>query len=77
MEVQPAKCHGESTSTAGHLSHKINKVSLLLQSLGIECNVFSNVTMIQGDQKEVVSWYELILNPKDFKTHWLIMNICL
>ena len=33
--LQPAKCHGESTSTAHQLSHKINKVPLLLQNLDI------------------------------------------
>ena len=34
IEVQPAKRHWESTSTAKQLSHKINKVPLLLKNLG-------------------------------------------
>jgi len=33
IEVQLAKRHGESTSTASQLSHIINKVPLLLQNL--------------------------------------------
>ena len=35
IEVQAAKHHGESTSTASQLSNKINKVPLLLQKLDI------------------------------------------
>ena len=35
IEVQPAKRHWESTSTAKQLSHKINKDPLLLQNNNI------------------------------------------
>ena len=34
IEVQPTNRHGESTSTASNLSHKINKVPLLLRNSG-------------------------------------------
>ena len=35
FQVQPAKYHGESTSTASKLSHKTNKVPLLLQNFDL------------------------------------------
>ena len=45
IEVQQAKHHGESTSSASQLSHKINKVLLLLQNLGFtqKCFIFPTV----------------------------------
>ena len=37
IEIQPAKCLRERTSTASKLSHKTNRVPLLLQNLGVLC----------------------------------------